>query len=127
MKLALEQANALLAMEPFMIVYAWYRAATDEDSDDQELYVSIAATNINVEHCMDELVKYLQETVTNSIEIPVGESRILCHMHFVESGMEAAYSHDDFLGAYETDPYWEIENYELISTEAIETVVEGDL
>lgn len=122
MKLTPEQAKSLLVTEPFIILYTYYEVYLDADGEleDDSLYASIPATNINNEHCHAELVKHLERTARDCIaDIPTGASFFLCQMRFIESHVAALYSYDDFLGAYETDEYWEIDSYELLSNEPI--------
>lgn len=112
MKLTTEQATALLAADPFVIVQIIWNGITFEDDDyeKREFNTYLMATNINNEHCMDDLVKRLDEEVEQSIDdIRKGISLYLCQMKFAESYIE--YS------GRETDPFWEIVSHELISTE----------
>lgn len=107
-QLTVEQASALLAAEPFMIVSVLYREADDAFP----FHAAMRATNISNEHCLDELISNLDfevDTVLNSV--PNGYSTYLCQMKFAESYIE--YS------GWETAPFWEIVSYELIGTEPI--------
>ena len=119
MKLTIEQANALMATEPFIVVNVWCeRTIHDGDPEDYDdsFDVGIAATNINSEHCMDELLKQLKKEPANHIDdIEPGYSVYLCHMEFTDSGPQAWYSHNDFLGMRESDPFWEVVSYERMS------------
>lgn len=131
-KLTVEQASALLAAESFIIVQIVWNGIDGDDDENyerREFNAYIEATNIPTEHSLDDLRKHLNEEVSESlIGLQKGISLYLCQMHFVDSGTYALYSHDDFLGAGESDPYWEMVSYELMSHEPwpeFETVEEA--
>lgn len=123
-KFTVDGATALLEMEPFIIVQiVWngIRSDDDENYDKREFNAYIQATNIPTEHSLDDLRKHLNEQASDLItDLQEGISLYLCQMRFYDSGPYALYSHDDFLGAGESDPYWEITSAELMSYESLE-------
>jgi hypothetical protein len=123
-KLTVEQAQVMIAAEHFIIIQVWWNGISSDDEenyDKRQFEASVQATNIPIEFCMDELKKHLVEQVDDVIAgVQAGHSLYLCQMSFCDSGPYALYSHDDFLGAGESDPYWELVSYELMSHEPIE-------
>ena len=116
-------AKALLDMEPFIIIQiVWngIRGDDDENYEKRKFVAYIEATNIPAEYDLDDLRKNLVEATEEIKDIQPGVSLYLCQMRFVDSGPYALYSRDDFLGAGESDPYWEITSAELMSYESLE-------
>lgn len=129
-KFTVDGAKALMDMEPFIIVHVWWNGITEDDEENyekREFDAYIQATNIPTEHCLDDLREQLKEQIDDMIDdVLAGISTYLCQMRFCDPGLQAWYSHDDFLGAYESDSYWEITDYELMSHEPLELTVDLD-
>lgn len=108
-----EQAAELLKLKPFAIIQMVH---ADEDFGGVGFFdACIMATNINSEHCYLELLERLKDEIESSIgPVPVGISLYRCDMYF----------YDGYNG-YESNPYWEIVGYDLLSHEPLEAAEEA--